>query len=288
MAASSGRLKFSFYSPAYIDDQTQLFLLLVIYLTLRRSYLWLLPVLVLGTMQKESLAAFALFPAARIWRERAASRSGRAIVLGVAAMVLPALTLALIHRSISGTRQAGPTLVIRSQLLQLLAPRYWPVLLQSVFSGLGILPIFLFLRTRSGWRFLRREWEWIVYGLLALLLLLGGVDKARLFLYFLPLAVILAARSASSIEAISSPARYRLWVLDAVIVQLYLGGYLLPMGPFSSYLARWVPEHAIGHFYPYLLQNVLIAATALGLTVQFMLGEWRFCFADGFTRRDAR
>ena len=63
-------LKFSFYSPAYIDPETQLFLLAIIYLTIDRRYIALVPVLILAALQKESLAAFSVFSATALVRER--------------------------------------------------------------------------------------------------------------------------------------------------------------------------------------------------------------------------
>ena len=47
-------LKFSWYSPFYIDAQTQFFLALVTFLAVRGAFPWILAILAVAALQKES------------------------------------------------------------------------------------------------------------------------------------------------------------------------------------------------------------------------------------------
>jgi hypothetical protein len=266
-------LKFSFYSPAYIDAESQLALLTIVYLTVSRRYVWLIPVLGLSALQKESLVAFALFPAARLLREgqgrldrrRAALVASMLVVMAAALIAARALVPA-----VNGYSAAQTALV---EMPRGADAAFWPMLAQSVFSGLGLLPIVIALEPRPALRLLRQEYEWIVYAGISLALLFGGVDKARLFLYALPLAVAMAMRSVEGIEARLGGSRtprpvdrrrFAAWVLALLTLHLFIGNYLTPIGTFAQYLARLVPEHSNGAYLPYLARNA-------GLALSFVL-----------------
>ncbi len=279
-------LKFSFYSPAYIDYLTQLILLLIIYLTLRRSFLLLIPVFILAALQKESLAAFSLFSAVYFLRERSARGWVASFAYILLLFAVSFGTLLLIRYLIDVDGLSSQTGAVLWEFRKLRDLETWLVLLQSIFSGLGFIPILLILHYRPWLEFLRQRWEWIIYAVISLLFVFGGSDKGRLFLYFLPLAVILVLHSIRALKEFQPETRFRAWIIMFLLAHLYIGRYITPFGTFSQYLARMVPEHSDGEFKPYLITNLILGLALFVFTVQYMIGEWHFKFFAGFTKRN--
>ena len=267
-------VRFSFYSPAYIDYQTQFFLLTLVYLTLRRA-LFLLPcVFFFAALQKESLALFSLFSVVYLLRhEPRLPGIKRAVYLSLlpgSAFGTLLLLTALVP--IYGPHNAlHPLKVIAYEIYRLFQPAFWPVLLQAAWSGLGLLPVVFLLRCRPCLDFLRANREWIVYAGIAILLFFGGSDKSRLFLYFLPLAVILAVHSAQDLRQFQPQKRFILWAAGFLALHLFLGGYLTPMPDFSDYLARFAPEHAGTGFWPFFRLDAALCAAAFVLTAPCLI-----------------
>ncbi len=279
-------LKFSFYSPAYIDYLTQLILLLIIYLTLRRSFLLLIPVFILAALQKESLAAFSFFSAVYFLRERSARGWVASFAYILLLFAVSFGTLLLIRYLIDVDGLSSQTGAVLWEFRKLRDLETWLVLLQSIFSGLGFIPILLILHYRPWLEFLRQRWEWIIYAVISLLFVFGGSDKGRLFLYFLPLAVILVLHSIRALKEFQPETRFRAWIIMFLLAHLYIGRYITPFGTFSQYLARMVPEHSDGEFKPYLITNLILGLALFVFTVQYMIGEWHFKFFAGFTKRN--
>ncbi|MBL0344172.1 hypothetical protein [Candidatus Villigracilis affinis] len=279
-------LKFSFYSPAYIDYLTQLILLLIIYLTLRRSFLLLIPVFILAALQKESLAAFSLFSAVYFLRERSARGWVASFAYILLLFAVSFGTLLLIRYLIDVDGLSSQTGAVLWEFRKLRDLETWLVLLQSIFSGLGFIPILLILHYRPWLELLRQRWEWIIYAVISLLFVFGGSDKGRLFLYFLPLAVILVLHSIRALKEFQPETRFRAWIIMFLLAHLYIGRYITPFGTFSQYLARMVPEHSDGEFKPYLITNLILGLALFVFTVQYMIGEWHFKFFAGFTKRN--
>lgn len=279
-------LKFSFYSSAYIDYLTQLILLLIIYLTLRRSFLLLIPVFILAALQKESLAAFSLFSAVYFLRERSARGWVASFAYILLLFAVSFGTLLLIRYLIDVDGLSSQTGAVLWEFRKLRDLETWLVLLQSIFSGLGFIPILLILHYRPWLELLRQRWEWIIYAVISLLFVFGGSDKGRLFLYFLPLAVILVLHSIRALKEFQPETRFRAWIIMFLLAHLYIGRYITPFGTFSQYLARMVPEHSDGEFKPYLITNLILGLALFVFTVQYMIGEWHFKFFAGFTKRN--
>jgi hypothetical protein len=278
-------LKFSFYSPAYIDYLTQLILLLIIHLTLRRSSLLLIFVFILAALQKESLAAFSLFSAVYFLRQKP-RLGGAASALYILLLLCVSFgTLFLARFIIDADGMSSLMNVMLWELRRFLEPEFWLIFLQSIFSGLGFIPILLILHYRPWLEFLRQRWEWVIYAAISLPLLFGGNDKSRLFLYFLPLAVILALHSIRALKEFQTEARFRMWITLFLLAHLFIGSYLTPMGSFPEYLNRMVPEHSEGYFLPFLFKNCLLGLGVFIFTIQYMIGEWYFKPTVGFTRR---
>lgn len=283
-AGSFWTLRFSFYSPAYIDYQTQLLLLLAIYCTLRRAYILLPIVFLIAALQKESLAAYSIFSAIHIIRCGSIRRTKvRSLLIG-AVIALPFAAIVTTRLLIHPTNTYSIfTMVVYA--VQAWAPRFWPILVQAMFSSLGVIPILLLVNYRYWSRFLLWHPEWILYSLISLGFLFGGSDKARLFLYFLPLSVILALYTVKAHQLQTSSPRFLVWISVVLVVHWYIGGYFGPMGSFYDYLARMVPVHSAGQYVPYLLRNLGLAVALFTFSVQFLYGEWHFLPTIGFTRR---
>jgi hypothetical protein len=258
-------VKFSFYSPAYVDAPTQLVLLLVLWLVARERYGLVVPVLVLGALQKESLVALGLVAyagrAARAgWRSREA--------LGYLALVLSLPLLAhLAVRALVPAAAPYSLAEVAGQAWAVLRPAMWPRLVLEVYSGLGVLPLLLLHGWTDAARIAPREPAWRALVAVGAALLFGGVDKGRLFLYMLPAVVVWAVALLAGIRRRSDERRFRGWLLATLALHFYLGSYLTPVGAFPEYLARLVPIHSPGAAYvPVLASRLVLSALWLGFT----------------------
>ena len=262
-------LKFSWYSPFYVDYQTQMFLVLITLLAVRERFVVIPFVVAVAVLQKESLLLAGAFSIACFGRKH----PGAALktLAYAAAVLVPAVAvlalLRLLERPTSHywtISEAFAVLSAKSALGQRLA--------LSFVSGLGILGVFALCYARALWTFFKERWEWGLYALLSCLSLLGGVDKARLFLYLLvPLTVattfVLRARLSAPPDQLEVG-----WLALTLLCHLWLGHYLSPMGTSSDYLNRMVPEWAPS--WPpsdYIAQVAVVLAAWLVATLLF---EW--------------
>lgn len=265
-AGSFWTLKFSFYSPAYIDYQTMLLLLLIIYLTLSELYILLPIILVTAALQKEALAAYALFSAVRFWKHTPtlSPHFWKAFVLAM--LAAPFASLLIVRLTVDVVNVYSP-LVISYHLQSMLSLSFWPILLQAGLSGLGLIPLVLLVRWKPWVALLRRQREWVIYAVISFVFLFGGADKARLFLYMLPLAAILASTVFESLRQDTRPVILVTWGGLILVIHFYMGGYLTPMGTFTAYLDQWVPEHSAGGYVSYLMRNLFLTATMYAWTI---------------------
>ncbi len=236
-------IKFFFYSPAYIDSGTQAIALAILYLAVTRHYAFVPVAIALGVLQKESIlflapVVYAAYGSERgVWRPRSLAYA--------AALTLPAVgMLAALRLAIPGIGDYSPWSMVWSQIQLTAAPANAPRLLLALFSGLGILPLWLAVRPRDSLSRLRASPLWCALGALGLLLLVAGEDKARLFLYALPAVVVLAVGVAADLLEARDPRRVWVWVAIALALHLFLGHHLTPMGSFDAYLDRMVPMYA--------------------------------------------
>ncbi|RME02176.1 MAG: hypothetical protein D6812_06695, partial [Deltaproteobacteria bacterium] len=184
--------------------------------------------------------------------------------------LLPFGALAVVRGMIEPSNpRYDPTVAFR-HLAEVLSPRFWPILLQALFSGLGILPVLLLCG--GAWcRFLRRRWAWGVYGVIGIACLFGGGDKARLFLYLLPLVVVLVLENIADFERRLPPSRFLPWLLFVLGIHAYMGGAFSAIPSLETFLARWVPRHAKGSELPYLFQNLCLALLVGGITLKSLV-----------------
>jgi hypothetical protein len=236
-------VKFSFYSPAYIDFQTQLLLLAVLYAVESRRFAILPPLLAVAVLQKET-ALVALPFVALAYASQHGWRPARSLGYLVALAAMPVLALGAVRLAIQPLHDNTVAGASGRIVAQLLSADFAPRFALATASGLGVLPLVIAVRARAARAFLREHPHWWWWVIAAPALLFGGVDKSRLFLHALPLAVVLAS------SGIQSLARERrgvvVWALATLGVQLYLGHHLEPLASYADYVARLVPEHAPG------------------------------------------
>jgi hypothetical protein len=228
-------VKFSFYSPAYVDFQTQALLLAILFCMLRDRR-WLIPVLLsVAVLQKESLLLLSLvvyvhYASTHGWMKK------RSIAYLSALVIPPTLALAIIRTVIVPINEYS---AINGFVLnvRVLFVWFWPRLVLAVFSGLGVLPVISVLRARDSFRFLRKNPAWAAQVGLGALLLLAGWDKSRLFLYMLPGVVVMVVDDISRM-------RSTVWLFAVLVAHYYMGHYLTPIRSSADYVARMLPEYA--------------------------------------------
>ncbi|MCK5850743.1 MAG: hypothetical protein KAH23_07495 [Kiritimatiellae bacterium] len=261
-------LKFSFYSPAYIDHQTQMFLLLLLYLTISGRYILLIPVLVLSALQKESLVVYSLFAMAHMSTNQNQQKNKRqSLALASAIVLCPAITLLLIRLHIKSSTPFD-FFILHDQMKSLLNWRFLPRFALAIFSGLGLIPIIIMLKPRTWIEFLRKHKEWILFLVFAATFLLSGCDKARLFLYALPCMVLLALHVVSDLKQThGSSYRFFVWAIITLAIHFFMGNYLTPIGNFHEYLTKLVPTYAPGNYLTILARNCILSLIWLASTL---------------------
>lgn len=259
-------VKFALYSPAYIDDQTQLFIVLILYLMVKERYGLAIPAIALGVLQKESIIALA----AVVYAHRAAREGwfAKKPLLHAAGMILPAAAaLILVRLLITPQNENYSPLILFYNFKTMLDTELWPRFLQSLFSGLGLIPLILLYRPKQVIAYLKAHPEWLVLILIGTVFLFGGIDKSRLFLYMLPGLVVCAAHVVDSVYRDRPAARVHRWVALTLLLHFYLGNYLTPLGSFKEYMARMVCIHVKdGSYLPYLQISGIACAVWIGST----------------------
>jgi hypothetical protein len=252
-------LKFSFRAPAYVDFQMQTLVLAILFFTVARRYWVTLPLFVLAALQKET--ALILIPAVAIHRWRTRRRVGAADGLWLGStLVLSAIALVAVRAAIPPVNDYSATQVLRWVVTQQLPdPHFWPRFLVAVFSGLGILPLVLGWRWRAVRQHLSENPHWTAVLVCGVLVLFGGVDKARLFLPMTPVVVVLAVIAWDPVlREHATPAA--VWVALTLLLNAYLGHHFEPMGPRGAALARLAPVHASTSMAPSLVRIAAVAA----------------------------
>jgi hypothetical protein len=251
-------IKFSFYSPAYVDYQTQTFILAGMLLIVLKKY-WPLPFLVtLAVLQKESLIllawiAYADYSRSSGWLTKR-SLSYLAILLFFPLIVVMLVRMLILSENFYSSMEA---FLFYAGLHAALFtdPRHWPRLVLALFSGLGILPVILLCRVKTSCRFLQENpcWMWLI--VVGTLQLGGGIDKARLLLFILPAMVVLATNLVDKMLTTPS-ARVWAWIAVTLGLHFYLGHHFTPMGTVDEYVRRMVPMHAPRDAYPMELARI--------------------------------
>jgi hypothetical protein len=256
-------VKFPAYSPAYPDYLTQCLLLGLLALALSGRLLWIPPLLALAALHKEAFLplSLAVYVAWRRGQGLLSPGGLRSLVLHFllpVAVVLVGLRLLIVPEN-----HAFQLLSVVGYVRDFLRPEPWPRLLAATISGLGLIPFILLLRPGAARGFLATAPGWTALAVIGLILLAGGCDKARIFLYALPALVAATAAVARSLHRETTSARFSAWLFLTLAAHFFLGWHLSPMGDFNEYLARMVPEHAPG------LSYIRPAALMLGVAASW-------------------
>jgi hypothetical protein len=239
---------------------------------------------VLAVLQKESLAVFSLFSIFHIFMQKPRPRRER-LLIASSVLIFTITTVVLVRLTVEAYYSHRTFFTPITEIRRLLDPHFWPIFFQAIFSGLGVIPVLLLVQWRPWLDFLIKHPEWIVYGVLSIAFLFCGIDKARLFLYFLPMAVVLFLCVASALDSYTSGRRFAIWVIFILLVHWFIGGYLSPLGPVNEYLDKMVPEYSKGGFVPFLVRNCVLGLAVFVFTIQFMIREWNFSPTRGFIQR---
>jgi hypothetical protein len=234
-------LKYAFYSPALVDFQTQLFLVGICYLMLRRWWWAVGPAIALGVAQKESILAMALVAGIAYVTAERDSVAKRALVLG-SFFVPGALVYAGLRAAITPLKEYPSGIgLMTDQAVFWAHPQHWGILLLCVFSGLGVLPLLAFVLRKDLVERRRDDLHWLAMIGVGAVLLLGGLAKSRLFLYMLPAVVVLVARALDRRFRNASRAGWA-WLGITLAVHFAFGYWFLRVGPYTSYLRHINPE----------------------------------------------
>lgn len=237
-------VKFAFWSPCYPDYLTQLLFIAFLWGMMKDKWWLLFPLIILGAMQKESLLILA--PAAGIRElEKYGWRHFRPYLLTAGLATCGLFTLWVIRSNINPANDFNSwEHFTQNWKLRNLVPDFGFKLFLSVFSGLGLILLVIALRLKLA---LQQLWQYkfLIFLLLAgIFLLFGGVDKARLFLYILPILAIMAGWVLGELRASLRISRFYPWILVILLLHFHLGNYLTPMGDMVDYLNNLVPMHS--------------------------------------------
>ncbi len=231
-------VKFSFYSPFYIDSSVQLLFLSTLYAWERRALTVVSGLLIFGVLAKESLVllvpvfAYAAVRSGR-WAERQRWFVGTSVMVG-AALAAPRVLISALND------YSPEAALVQTAVRQLSSAHFWSRLPLELASGTGLL-LLLALWSRAAWG--RLQEQPILMGLLVVGVaqLFGGWDKGRLFLPLLPVIVFLAMPQAKIWYQTS---RARCWWGGTLLLQAYLGHLFSPITTHAEYLRWLVPLHA--------------------------------------------
>jgi len=253
-------IKFTAYSPAYIDHQTCLFWVSAIYLAISQRFNWLALVLSIGVLQKESLLPLSLFGIAELWASRE-SLGNRLLWIKTALLIgSPLVVFVVVRLMIDGYSLAefpeNPLVALSRNIAYVADRRFIPMFIQATFSGLGIMGIFVLVHSRKSLEYLWGRPSWLVLLGISSVFLFGGTDKARFFTYMVPLLVVLIVHAIDKHDLSS-----RRWLLSVALllgVHLYIGGHFKEMSLARDYVNEWVPRWADWKFLPYLYRNLVL------------------------------
>ena len=242
-------IKFSFYSPAYIDFQTLLLLIINFYLIVNKKF-WILPASIgISILQKEIflfLIPFAILYSWTYSKEMSLKRLTQFFLL----LIVPIFCFFIPRIFIDPINSYSPLKTLLFNFKMIFFPhRFYPRFFLSIFSGLGVLPLILILHWKGVGKILNNQKYWILWLLIGVLLLFGGVDKSRLYLPLAPLIAYLAVCSIQR-ENPSWNIWFALWIGGTLILHFYLGNLLTPMGNSNDYINRLVPMHSKVSLYP--------------------------------------
>lgn len=257
---------FSFFSPCYPDYASQLLLLGLLYLVFSKNYFGSLLLLCLAALHKEIFPYFGFYIIADYLIYNKKELSLKKLIICILVLVVPFMCQKAILWLGTIENTSNPIKIVFHEINRFRRIEFWPVFLHSIISGSGIIFVIFFINIKSVWLFIVKYKSLIVYIALSIFALFGGVDKSRLFNYLLPINIVLAVNAIfMRLPKIDRP--FILWFSIIILIHLYLGGVLTPIGDTIDYLAKFVPEHASEKHMKYLFQNMILTLAALLITI---------------------
>lgn len=241
-AGSYYSVKFFLHNPGYLDNHTQIVVLLTMLLLERKRTLLLAPLLTLGVLQKESTLLLAPAVVIALLRLRPLP-----YVTISSSLVAPTLMLIWVRRSIYTPMSYSSARAAFIAAAGFLNPELWSPYALSLLKSLGLVPFIVALAPQPFIELLRKKPEYRIMAILSAVQILGGVDKGRLLLPLLPILTAGALHSLRILRTHSS-SYYRLWLAATVVVHLWIGHHLTSPSPQWEYLSM-VPEHYPIHEY---------------------------------------
>jgi hypothetical protein len=186
-------LKWSFFSPCYVESTSIFFIFWIVYLTLKKDFFFIPLVFVLGSFQKESIIFLAPF-VSTAFAATANALSPKALKY-LLVLVVPCLgVIGFLDRIIPelGGHYVPEALIGQVFLTYYLDPRWYPRLLLTPLAGLGALPLFLWWGRARVVKFLRQHHSWAIFALCGLPPLICGWDVSRYYIMLLLPAILLS------------------------------------------------------------------------------------------------
>lgn len=236
-------VKFSFFSPAYVDHASQSLLMLALLAAAAKRWWLAVLVVALAAFQKESILA--VVPVLIVWRWRCAGlRTLHDRLWAVAAVVAPLGVVGVIRIAVAASNEYSPWFMFTSIVAgQFSDPQFWKLLAPELSVGLGAMLFVMLGCARRCAAWLRENPQWAVMLIVGVPLAFAGMEKARLLLPLLPACVILSAWLLDRAWQCGSAGRA--WVVLTLLIHVYLGHHLEPMSSIDEYFTRMTPLHGL-------------------------------------------
>lgn len=237
-------LKFTIFSPAYIDHMTLVIMLLLYYVMAKGWWYLLAPLVFVGLFQKESIMA--CVPTLMLYYLHQKGWKWIPLyLLGLLLLIASIVPILILRSNIQPANISSPMIAISdSWKFVWSTPGYSRVLIVAILSGLGIMPLILFSRFRWALGYLKQHPEAMGMILIGIFLLFGGKDKARLFVYMLPMVTLVTVAIIQDLQRRLPAWSFRAWLAICLLLHLHLGALLFGFKDFKQYLDLQVPEHS--------------------------------------------
>jgi len=187
-------IKWSFFSPGYIESGSIFFIFFATWKALRRDFATQPLIFMLGSFQKESFLFIAPFiTALKVWPNFFLSQTGCRYLL---VLVVPSLAvIGFLDRVIPelGGHYVPESLIKEVIVTYYLDLRWYPRLLLTPWAGLGVMPWILIWGRRRVVQFIKQHPSWIVLVLCGLPPLVCGWDVSRYYIVLLLPAILLSS-----------------------------------------------------------------------------------------------
>jgi hypothetical protein len=260
-------VKFSFFSPAYVDHASMALLMLALLATAAQCW-WLAALVVtIAAFQKESILA--VVPMLIAWRWRFDGlRTIRGRLWCAVTVLAPLSVVTAIRIAITPSNDYSAWSMMRAVVAtQIPDPQFWKLLLPELSVALGAMLFVLLAYARPCAILLRENPQWAVMLIVGLPLAFAGLEKARLLLPLVPACIFLSATLLD--RAWQDGFAGRAWVVLTLLIHFYLGHHLESMSSIDEYFTRMTPLHGLreGDATPELMRIAVVGVLWLLATL---------------------